>query len=84
MAATVAPTAAPWHLRQAAARLRAPARAMSTANVKKFSIYRWNPDDKGSRPQLQDYEVNMDDCGPMILDVLLKIKNEQDPTLTFR
>jgi hypothetical protein len=26
----------------------------------------------------------MDKCGPMVLDALIKIKNEQDPTLTFR
>jgi succinate dehydrogenase / fumarate reductase iron-sulfur subunit len=26
----------------------------------------------------------MDDCGPMVLDALIKIKNEIDPTLTLR
>ena len=26
----------------------------------------------------------MDKCGPMVRDALIKIKNEQDPTLTFR
>jgi succinate dehydrogenase / fumarate reductase iron-sulfur subunit len=26
----------------------------------------------------------MDTCGPMVLDALIKIKNEIDPTLTFR
>ena len=30
------------------------------------------------------YPIDMDECGPMVLDALLKIKNEQDPTLTFR
>lgn len=52
-------------------------------NVKSFKIYRWNPDD-GKNPQVDTYHVNMDDCGPMVLDALVKIKNEQDPTLTFR
>jgi len=52
-------------------------------NVKKFTVYRWNPDD-GKTPQTDTYEVDMDDCGPMVLDGLIKIKNEMDPTLTFR
>ena len=26
----------------------------------------------------------MDECGPMVLDAIIKIKNEIDPTLTFR
>jgi succinate dehydrogenase / fumarate reductase, iron-sulfur subunit len=52
-------------------------------NIKAFKIYRWNPDD-GRNPQIDTFHVNMDDCGPMVLDALIKIKNEQDPTLTFR
>jgi succinate dehydrogenase / fumarate reductase, iron-sulfur subunit len=52
-------------------------------NIKAFKIYRWNPDD-GRNPQVDTFHVNMDDCGPMVLDALIKIKNEQDPTLTFR
>ncbi|WP_299375134.1 succinate dehydrogenase iron-sulfur subunit [uncultured Tateyamaria sp.] len=52
-------------------------------NVRKFQIYRWNPDD-GKNPQVDTYFVDMDTCGPMILDALIKIKNEIDPTLTFR
>lgn len=51
--------------------------------IKTFSIYRWDPDHP-SQPKLQNYEVNLSECGPMVLDVLLKIKNEMDPTLTFR
>lgn len=50
---------------------------------KKFRIYRYNPD-TGHRPELVEYSVNMFECGPMVLDALLKIKNEIDPTLTFR
>ena len=55
----------------------------SGTNVKSFKIYRWNPDD-GKNPQVDTFHVDMDDCGPMVLDALVKIKNEQDPTLTFR
>jgi succinate dehydrogenase / fumarate reductase, iron-sulfur subunit len=51
--------------------------------VKNFKIYRWNPDD-GQNPRLDTYQVDLDQCGPMILDALIKIKNEIDTTLTFR
>ena len=33
---------------------------------------------------MQEYQVNLNQCGPMVLDALIKIKNEIDPTLTFR
>lgn len=52
-------------------------------NVRRFSIYRYDPD-SGANPRLDTYEIDMDNCGPMVLDVLIKIKNEIDPTLTFR
>lgn len=51
--------------------------------LKNFSIYRWNPCYDTS-PYLKTYQVNLNECGPMVLDVLIKIKNEQDSTLTFR
>ncbi len=51
--------------------------------VKPFKVYRWNPDD-GKNPRIDTYEIDLDDCGPMILDALIKIKNEVDSTLTFR
>ncbi|MDF1687522.1 MAG: succinate dehydrogenase / fumarate reductase iron-sulfur subunit [Parvibaculaceae bacterium] len=54
-----------------------------TKNIKAFQIYRWNPDD-GGNPSLDTYEVDMDECGPMVLDALIKIKDEIDPTVTFR
>jgi succinate dehydrogenase / fumarate reductase iron-sulfur subunit len=50
---------------------------------RRFRIYRWNPED-GSNPRLDSYELDLSDCGPMVLDALIKIKNEIDPTLTFR
>jgi succinate dehydrogenase / fumarate reductase, iron-sulfur subunit len=52
-------------------------------NVKVFKIYRYDPD-AGTNPRLDSYEIDLDACGPMVLDALLKIKNEIDSTLTFR
>ncbi len=51
--------------------------------VKNFRIYRYDPD-SGQNPRWDTYGIDLDNCGPMILDALLKIKNEIDPTLTFR
>jgi succinate dehydrogenase / fumarate reductase iron-sulfur subunit len=50
---------------------------------KTFRIYRWNPDD-GQNPRLDTYTVDLADTAPMVLDALIKIKNEVDATLTFR
>ncbi|XP_065099188.1 succinate dehydrogenase [ubiquinone] iron-sulfur subunit, mitochondrial [Paramisgurnus dabryanus] len=52
--------------------------------IKKFQIYRWDPDKTGDKPHMQTYEIDLNTCGPMVLDALIKIKNEMDPTLTFR
>ena len=51
--------------------------------LKEFRIYRWNPDD-GANPRIDTYFVDLDDCGPMILDAIIWIKAKIDPTLTFR
>ena len=48
-----------------------------------FKVYRWDPD-SGETPRLDSYTVDLDDCGPMVLDAVIKIKNEVDSTLTFR
>ncbi len=53
------------------------------ANTRVFKVYRWEPD-SGQNPRLDSYEIDLDSCGPMVLDALVKIKNEIDPTLTFR
>jgi len=50
---------------------------------KEFRIYRWDPDVEGN-PHFDTYWVDAARCGPMVLDALIKIKNEIDPTLTFR
>ncbi len=55
----------------------------TSPNMRVFKIYRWSPDE-GENPRTDTYEVDMDKCGPMVLDALIKIKNEIDPTLTFR
>jgi succinate dehydrogenase / fumarate reductase iron-sulfur subunit len=57
--------------------------AVGAKRVKNFKIYRWNPDD-GQNPRLDTYQIDLDACGPMVLDALIKIKNEVDTTLTFR
>ena len=51
--------------------------------LRQFHIYRWNPDD-GNTPVVDTYPIDLGDCGPMVLDALIKIKNEVDTTLTFR
>ena len=50
---------------------------------KKLKIYRWDPEKK-INPRLDTYEIDKKKCGPMVLDALVKIKNETDTTLTFR
>ncbi|GFS45820.1 succinate dehydrogenase iron-sulfur subunit, mitochondrial [Nephila pilipes] len=58
--------------------------AATQSRVKTFSIYRWDPEKPSEKPRMQNYEVDLDGCGPMVLDALIKIKNEVDPSLTFR
>lgn len=62
----------------------APSPTPPTQKLKEFKIYRWNPDAPSEKPTLQSYQVNLAECGPMVLDALIKIKNDLDPTLTFR
>jgi len=53
------------------------------SNTRSFSVYRWNPDD-GKNPQMDTFDVDLDDCGPMVLDALITMKDKMDSTLTFR
>ncbi len=53
------------------------------SRTRRLRIYRWNPDD-GERPRLDTFSVDLDRCGPTVLDALIWIKNEIDSTLTFR
>jgi succinate dehydrogenase / fumarate reductase iron-sulfur subunit len=51
--------------------------------IKRLDVYRYDPD-SGKNPRVDTYQVDLDDCGPMVLDALIWIKNKVDPTLTFR
>ena len=53
------------------------------SNVRRFDIYRYDPD-SGENPRLDRFELDMDGCGPMLLDALIKIKSDIDPSLAFR
>ncbi|KAJ3137912.1 succinate dehydrogenase complex, subunit B [Irineochytrium annulatum] len=62
--------------------------------MKEFLIYRWrnnsprpytkHPEHPNIKPTLKPYEIDLNRCGPMVLDALIKIKASIDPTLTFR
>ena len=54
------------------------------ALMKTFQIYRWDPDRPTEKPRMQTYQIDLNKTGPMMLDALIRIKNEVDPTLTFR
>ena len=54
------------------------------AKTKTFHIYRWSPDRPTEKPKMQTYTLDLNKTGPMMLDALIRIKNEVDPTLTFR
>src|ERR1700682_3704882 len=52
-------------------------------HIKSFRIYRWDPK-KGTNPTMDTFEIDRDDCGPMVLDALVKINDQIDPTLSYR
>ena len=54
-----------------------------SSNLKIVHIYRWNPE-KNDNPREDTFEVDIDTCGNKVLDILIKIKNEMDSSLTFR
>jgi len=80
---SAAPNAAAAAAAAVPAAASASAFAAKPALMKEFLIYRWNPDD-GQKPHYASYKVDLNQCGPMMLDVLLKIKDEQDQTLALR
>src|ERR1700754_414925 len=60
-----------------------PAPGKDAGHLKSFRIYRWNPN-SGANPALDTFEIDLDKCGPMVLDALFKINDEIDPNLSFR
>merc|ERR1712098_129894 len=77
-------TAAVRGAAQAAAAQEKGAWGLRSEKQKTFAIYRWDPEQPGAKPKMENYEVDLNNCGPMVLDALIKIKNEMDPSLTFR
>ena len=64
-------------------------KAEGASRIKVFNVYRWDPekvdaDGKPLNPQIDRFEIDLDKCAPMVLDALIKMKDEQDPSLTFR
>lgn len=54
------------------------------AGKKQFLVYRSDPSNADDEPRLMSYWVDLSQCGPMYLDVLVKIKDEFDSSLSFR
>ncbi|HEV7813745.1 MAG TPA: succinate dehydrogenase iron-sulfur subunit [Janthinobacterium sp.] len=53
------------------------------ARTVKFKIYRYNPD-TDAKPYMQDLTVELQDTDKMLLDALIRIKNDVDDTLSLR
>jgi succinate dehydrogenase / fumarate reductase iron-sulfur subunit len=58
-------------------------KATAGGNIRRFEVYRWDPE-SGLNPRIDVFELDLDKCGAMVLDAILKIKNEIDSSLTFR
>jgi succinate dehydrogenase / fumarate reductase iron-sulfur subunit len=59
------------------------AAAKGAKRARTIKVYRYDPD-TDENPRIDSYEIDLDKCGPMVLDAILYIKNELDPTLAFR
>src|SRR5579885_624241 len=57
--------------------------AAGAKRPRELRVYRYDPD-SGANPRIDVYEIDLDKCGPMVLDALIHIKNELDSSLTFR
>ena len=57
--------------------------AAGAGRTRRFKVYRYDPDGSAT-PRTDTYDLDLERCGPMVLDALIKIKNETDSTLTFR
>src|SRR3546814_13330665 len=58
-------------------------KAEGASKVKAFKVYRYSPD-SGDNPHFDRFEIDLEKCGPMVLDALIKMKSEQHSSLTFR
>lgn len=58
-------------------------KAAGGGRIKRFKVYRYDPE-SGENPRYDIFELDLDQTGPMVLDALIKMKNEVDSTLTFR
>src|SRR6202451_3170195 len=56
--------------------------AQPAQHVKSFRIYRWDPK-KGTKPAMDTFDIDRDECGPMVLDALVKLNDQIDPTLSY-
>merc|ERR1719146_15617 len=54
-----------------------------SSQMQTFKIYRYNPEHM-AKPKMVEYELDLQKCGPMILDALIEIKDKNDTTLSFR
>ena len=57
--------------------------AKGAPRKKTIKVYRWDPEDDAN-PRLDEYTIDLDKCGPMVLDALIHIKDDIDQSLTFR
>jgi succinate dehydrogenase / fumarate reductase iron-sulfur subunit len=51
--------------------------------TRRFKVYRYDPD-TGDNPRTDTFDVDTEKCGPMVLDALIQMKGDTDPSLTFR
>ncbi len=52
-------------------------------SLKNFSLIKVYRNNNGNT-KLDQFKINLNKCGPMVLDALIKIKDEEDGTLAFR
>jgi succinate dehydrogenase / fumarate reductase, iron-sulfur subunit len=53
------------------------------AKPRRFNVYRYDPD-SGQNPRMDRFDIDLAECGPMVLDALIKMKSDTDASLTFR
>ncbi len=51
--------------------------------TRRFKIYRYEPE-SGENPRWDTFDLDLDSCGPMVLDAVIAIKSDMDSSLAFR